>query len=113
MPSCAIRKDGRLAHVLPGEADRARARRRQPHDGADGRGLAHAVAAHQRHHLAGLDRQRQAEQHLAQAVAGLDAVDFEQRSPLSAMAGHRMLLAEIGALDLFVLADRGRRRRRR
>ena len=70
---------GKIARLLPAEADRAGARRRQPHDGADGGGLAHAVAAHQRDHLARLDRQRHAEQHLAQAVAGLDAVDFKQR----------------------------------
>ena len=66
------------AHFLAGEADRACAGRRHAHDGADGRGLAHAVAAHQGDHLARLDLQRQAEQHLAEAVAGLDAVDFEQ-----------------------------------
>ena len=54
------------------------------------------------------DRERQAEQHLAEAVAGLDAVDFEQRSAVSAMAGHRVLVAEIGALDFLVVADRVR-----
>ena len=53
MPSCAIRYEGKLRDLVPGEADRAGARRRQAHDGADRRGLAHAVAAEQRHHLAG------------------------------------------------------------
>ncbi len=43
---------GKLSYLNSGKADRARARRRQPENGADGGGLAHAVAAHHRHHLA-------------------------------------------------------------
>ncbi len=65
------------ADFLAAESDPAGARRRQPHDRAHGGGLAHAVAAHQRHHLAGRDGKRNAEQHLAEAVAGFDAGEFE------------------------------------
>ena len=93
------------ADLAAGEADRAGPRRRQPHDRAHGGGLAHAVAAHQRHHLAGRDGERQAEQHLAQAVAGLDVVDLEQLST------GRLLLAEIGRPHLGVGADVGGRAR--
>ena len=50
-------KRGELADVLPGETDRAGARGRQPQDGADGRGFAHAVAAHHGHHLARSNRE--------------------------------------------------------
>ena len=64
---------GQVADVGAVEPDRARGRRRQAHDRAHRRGLAHAVAAEQRHHFAGRDRKRDAEQHPAQAVAGLDA----------------------------------------
>ena len=42
------------------------------------------------------------------AVAGLDARRPRAGALPSAMTGHRMLIAEIGALDLFVLADRRR-----
>ena len=77
MPSLAILYDGRPRISRAGKADGAGARRRETQDRAHGGGLAHAVAPHQRHHLAGLDRQRDAEQHLAEAVAGLDAGDVE------------------------------------
>src|SRR6266498_376506 len=40
------------AHFLAGEANLAGAGRRHAHDGADGGGLAHTVAAHQGDHLA-------------------------------------------------------------
>ena len=99
-----------VADRLAGEADRARHRRRQPHDRAHGRGLAHAVAAHQRHHLAGRDGERDAEQHLAAPVAGLDAVDLEQR--VSHGRPMTVLLAEIGLAHLLVGADRRRLARR-
>ncbi len=65
-------------HLLPTETDSAGAGARHAHDGADGRGLAHAVAAHQGDHLADADGKRQAKQHLAQAIAGLDPINFEQ-----------------------------------
>ena len=52
MPSRAMRWMAQAAGRLAGEADRAVARAQQRADGADRRGLAHAVAAHQRHHLA-------------------------------------------------------------
>ena len=71
-------KRRKTAHVMSGKTDRARVRRRQPHDGADGGGLAHAVAAHQGHHLSDVDLQRQPEQHLAQAITGLHILDLEQ-----------------------------------
>ena len=76
---------GRAARGSPRRrSGSSRPRRRQPHDRAHGRGLAHAVAAHQRHHLAGRDGERNAEQHLAAAVAGLDA--RRPRAARSAMA---------------------------
>ena len=71
------------ADFAASEANAACARRRQPHDRTDRRRLAHAVTAHQRDHLALPNRERQTEQHLAEAVAGLDIVDLEQRCCIS------------------------------
>ena len=62
---------GQPAQLPPFEGDRAAMRRGHSHDGADGRGLAHAVAAEQRHHLAAVDFEVDLEQHLALAVARL------------------------------------------
>ena len=64
LPSLRHQADAQLGHavgrqpadLLAVEPDRAGGRRRQPHDRAHGGGLAHAVAAHQGHHLAGRDR---------------------------------------------------------
>ena len=44
---------GLTAHVLTVDADAAGTWRQQSHDAVDGSGLAHAVAPHQGHHLAG------------------------------------------------------------
>src|SRR5256885_1243214 len=52
------------------EADRAGLRRREAHDRADRRGLAHAVAAEQGYHLSRADREAHPEQDLAHAVRG-------------------------------------------
>jgi hypothetical protein len=68
MPSRAMRWDGARSMGSPAEADRAGLRPEQPHDRAHGRGLAHAVAAHQGHDLAFADAERDAEQDLAGAV---------------------------------------------
>ena len=54
------------------ETDVAGSRRRKPHDRANGRRFAHAVATHQRHHFARRDAERNTEQHPALAVARFD-----------------------------------------
>ena len=80
MPAWAMRKGGAPAIGAALEADlRRRCDRQQPHEGADRGGLAHAVAAHQAHHLARTDGEVDAEQHLRLAVAGLQPRDVEQR----------------------------------
>src|SRR5262249_21312101 len=63
------------------ESDLAAAGRRQSHDGADGGGLPHPVAAEECDHLAGVHAEAHAEEHLALAVAGLDAVKLEHAGP--------------------------------
>jgi len=65
--------------ALAEESDGTCRRRRQAHDRAYRRRLAHAVAAEQARRFAGADCQVEAEQHLAVAVARLEAGDFEQR----------------------------------
>ena len=57
------------------EADAAAMRRRHAHDRADGRGLAHAVAPEQGHHLAAANLEVDPEQDLALAVAGLEPLN--------------------------------------
>ena len=79
MPAWAMRKGGAPAIGRPVEADLAGAHGEQAHEGADGGGLAHAVAAHQAHHLAGADGEVDAVEHLLLAVAGLESRDVEQR----------------------------------
>ena len=74
-----------VANFPTTETDRTRPRLDQPHDRAHRRGFSHAVAAHQGHHFAARDGEREPEQHLAQAVARLDAADLEQRANLCAV----------------------------
>ena len=57
--------------------------RQQPHEGADGGRLAHAVAAEQGHHLPGPDRKRDAGQHLAAAVAGREILHRQHQATSS------------------------------
>src|SRR3546814_11161924 len=71
---------GQAADVAAAETDGALRGRSQPHDRADRGGLAHAVAAHERDHLAGIDGKAHAEQHLAAAVEGVDGVDLDRKS---------------------------------
>src|SRR5215218_5027848 len=92
----------------PLEDDLAAARRNQPHDGVDRRGLAHAVAAQERHDLAGPDRKRDVEQHLRGAVGGLEVRDGQHYSlspprSLSSLAGPLRKL-RFGAASRRVLA---------
>ena len=71
-----------MIDALACELDDAAARRQQAHDGVHRRGLAHAVAAHQGHDLAGIDAELHAEQRLAGAVEGLQLADAQhQASP--------------------------------
>ncbi len=67
------------ANFLTAKSDRTCGRRREPHDRAHGRGLAHAVAAHKRDHFTVAERERETEEHPAQTVTGLDPGQFEQR----------------------------------
>src|SRR3954447_5190256 len=69
----------RLGDLLAVEADRALARRRQPGDRAERRGLARSVRADQGDDLALLHRQRDALDGGDVAVVGVDVVQFEQR----------------------------------
>ena len=50
---------------------------------ADRGGFSHAVAAHHGDHFAWADLQRKPEQHLAQAIAGLDGFDVKQGNGIS------------------------------
>ena len=52
----------------------------QAHDGLNGGGLAHAVAAQQGHHLAGADPESDVEQHLRGAVRGLQMLHGKHRA---------------------------------
>ena len=68
--------------ALSVQRDRAPARRGEAQDGADGRRLAHAVAAEQRRHRAGGGLQVDAKQHLARPVEALHAAEAQhQESP--------------------------------
>src|SRR5262249_10513337 len=69
---------GRHAARLPAEdLDAALARRRQPHDAAQRRRLAGAVAAEQRHDLAFADLEADAVQDVALAVIGMEPSSFQ------------------------------------
>src|SRR5437667_9882156 len=65
------------------ETDLAGLQPYDPHDGAHGGRLAHAVPAEERHHLARLDLEAHAEEHLAHAVRRLDRLDREHQSVAS------------------------------
>ena len=86
-----------VADGPPLEVDFSRMGRHHAHDSVNGRGLAHAVAAEQGHHLAGADLERNAEQHLASAVRGLDL-----GYPLH---GSPSVLSQVGPAHLIVGAD--------
>ena len=58
--------------ALPAEADFAPGRAHEPHDRADRRRLAHAIAADEGHDLALVDAEGNAEEHLRMAITGLD-----------------------------------------
>jgi hypothetical protein len=75
MPRRATRKAGRRWISLPCPVGAA-PRRRQAADRADGGGLAHAVAAEQRHHLPLAHREVDAEERLRGAVEGFQAGDL-------------------------------------
>ena len=66
------------ASGLSGEGDRARARRAQAHDDAQGRGLAHAVAAHQADDLAGGDFQGDAAEDAGAADVRFHRLELEE-----------------------------------
>ena len=66
-PGDAVSGPARDGLALEGEGFGPR--RDQPHDGFEGRGLAGAVAADQRHHLAGFHLKRKSEQDLRAAIA--------------------------------------------
>ena len=78
MPAAMILWVGKRRDVVAVEHDAAGARRRQPEDRADQRGLAGAVGAEQAGDAAGLDGERDALQHVGLVVGGEDALDFEQ-----------------------------------
>ena len=72
---------GRLpVDPLTAKADAAAARSLQPADRAHASCLTHAVASEQCDHLAGGNRQADAEQHLTAAVSGFERLDFKQRA---------------------------------
>ena len=64
---------GHTGEVLAGEFDGPLAGRQQPGNGAQGGGLAGAVAADQGHHLAGAHVEGDALEHRQAAIPGLDA----------------------------------------
>ncbi len=71
-----------MLDALAQELDGAAAGGQQAHDGVHRRGLAHAVAAHQGHDLAGIDAELHAEQRLAGAIEGFQLSDAQhQASP--------------------------------
>src|SRR5262249_13850313 len=71
-PELGDAERGEPAQLPSLERDAAAVRRRHTHDRANGGGLAHAVAAEQRHHLAAVNLEIDPEQHLALAVARLE-----------------------------------------
>jgi hypothetical protein len=72
--------------ALAAIADRSAPRRVEAQDRAHGRGLAHAVAPEQRRDLARAYREVDAEQHLARAVGGLQALDREKLAHAAALS---------------------------
>src|SRR5262249_20061687 len=60
------------------EYNRAIARRHHAHETFQGRALARAVAAKQRHHLVALDAQRNIKEDVAVPVIGIESRDLEQ-----------------------------------
>ncbi len=68
-----------LGDVLAGEAHGATRRRGEPGDGPQHRGLAGAVGAEERDHLALVDLEVDAEQHLGLSVGDVDPRDGQQR----------------------------------
>ena len=68
----------RAGNVDAVEHDRAGARRDDAHQALQGRALAGAVAAQQRHHFVALDAQRDVEQDVGIPVVAVESVDFEQ-----------------------------------
>ena len=83
----------------PSNVIAAAVRRRHSHDRTDGRGLAHAVPPEQRHHLAASNLEIDAEQHLALAVARLQALNRQHRNL------RVILFAEIGHAHGGVVSD--------
>ncbi len=80
MPPRAIASGVRPAIGCPAKATLPPRRRRQAHHRADGRGLAHAVAAEQRDDLALAHFEVDIEQHLAASVAGLQALNLQHHA---------------------------------
>ena len=68
---------GKGGNRLPAESDAAPSCRCQPHNGANGGCLAHAVAPHQSDDFAFLDGERHAEQYLALAIKTVDVLHFQ------------------------------------
>src|SRR5260370_39466360 len=63
------------------ETDRAAFGADDPHGRRERRGLPHAVAAEQRHDLAGRDGEIDAEQHPAVAIPGFEPADLKHSRP--------------------------------
>src|SRR5205814_10055057 len=88
---------GEAVHGLAVEADLAGLRRAKAHDRFDGRGLAHAVAAEEAHHLRRGDVERDAEEDLARAVGGLDLAQLEHQASSPRYAARTSGLARIAS----------------
>ena len=94
-PALRHQRHAQLDHAERGQAadlgvlvaDAALARRGEAHDGADQRGLAHPVAAQDGQHLARLHPQRDALQHVALAVVGVDALHLKRQGRSPSPAG--------------------------
>ena len=97
-PELGDAERGQPAQLSALERDASAVRRRHPHDRADGRGLAHAVAPEQRHHLAAAHLEVDPEQDLALAVAGLEPLNRQHR-------GLVVLFAEIGHAHAGMVSD--------
>src|ERR1700722_13776723 len=74
---------GKLGQLAVLEAHRAGAVLDDAHDRLERRGFADAVAAEQRHHLAGLHVEGRAVKHVGLAVPGFEIVDGKERARLS------------------------------
>ena len=97
-PSHAARCEGSRARSWPAKAMLPSRCWHHAADGPDGRGLAHAVAAHERHDLAFVDRELDTEERLRRAIEGGDTRDLKQ-------GRHWSLVPEIGAPHLCVGAN--------